>query len=156
VRFGAPFFYGYFWGGYFRGHLFIESAIPDNSFGVFRIGKLCLPANRPETRNMKMKFRHCIGWLPGLLTITLFGADARADEQRAYALTNANIFNGVDDRIMTGRTVLVRDGIIENIIGSGADVPAAYSVIDCEDKYLLPGLIDVHTHLETLEQAGRA
>lgn len=105
---------------------------------------------------MKMKFRHCIGWLPGLLSITLFGADARADEQRAYALTNANIFNGVDDRIMTGRTVLVRDGIIENIIGSGADVPAAYSVIDCEDKYLLPGLIDVHTHLETLEQAGRA
>ncbi len=105
---------------------------------------------------MKMKLRHCIGLLPGLLTITLFGADARADEQRAYALTNANIFNGVDDRIMTGMTVLVRDGIIENIIASGADVPAAYSVIDCEDKYLLPGLIDVHTHLETLEQAGRA
>lgn len=110
----------------------------------------------PETGNMKLKFTHCLGLLLGLLSITPVGAAAGADEHRSYALTNVNIFNGVDDRIISGKTVLVRDGIIEHIIGSGAKVPAEYSVIDCEDKYLLPGLIDVHTHLETLEQAGRA
>ena len=52
--------------------------------------------------------------------------------------------------------VLVRDGVIEHIVSASDAVPADYTVIDCENNYLMPGLFDVHTHLETLEQAHRA
>jgi len=83
-------------------------------------------------------------------------ADILATDKPAYALTNAHIFNGVDNEIIAGKTVLVRDGVIERIAGTAEDVPAAYEVIDCGGNYLLPGLFDVHTHLESLEQARRA
>ncbi len=109
-----------------------------------------------EAHHMKFKITHCLGLLLCLLTFTPFGADALAAEHRPYALTNVNIFNGVDNDIISGKTVLVRDGIIEGMFDAAADVPDDYSVIDCEGNYLMPGLIDVHTHLETLEQAARA
>ena len=35
-------------------------------------------------------------------------------------------------------------------------ISSAYTVIDLEDNYLLPGLFDVHTHISTLDQARRA
>jgi imidazolonepropionase-like amidohydrolase len=91
-----------------------------------------------------------------LLTIITYSADAQAVDHPSYALINAYIFNGVDEQIISGKTILVRNGSIESIVDSSADVPAGYSVIDCEGRYLLPGLFDVHTHLETLEQAARA
>jgi imidazolonepropionase-like amidohydrolase len=91
-----------------------------------------------------------------LLAIFTFAPGAMADDGHMYALTNARIFNGVDRQILSGKTILVRDGIIERITDSTTGVPAGYTVIDCEGNYLVPGMIDAHTHLESLEQARRA
>lgn len=91
-----------------------------------------------------------------LLAVFISGPDAIAGDNHSYALTNAHIFNGIDQQIISGKTVLVRDGMIERMIGPAADIPAGYSIIDCEENYLVPGLIDAHTHLESLEQARRA
>jgi len=91
-----------------------------------------------------------------LLSVITFGITAQASDERTYALTNAHLFNGFDERINKDRTVLVRDGIIERIISARDPVPAEYTIVDCENNYLMPGLFDVHTHLETLEQARRA
>jgi imidazolonepropionase-like amidohydrolase len=79
-----------------------------------------------------------------------------AAQSGSYALINANLFNGVDDRIQNDVTVLVKDGKIEAIAAQGASIDAAYTVIDLEHNYLLPGLFDVHTHISTVEQARRA
>ncbi len=73
-----------------------------------------------------------------------------------YALTHANVFNGVDNRIAEDVTVLVHEGKITAINAAGAAIPAGYQVIDCQGNYLLPGLFDVHTHLDNLDQAKRA
>ena len=73
-----------------------------------------------------------------------------------YALTNAKLFNGVDDRIEANVTVLVKDDRIERIAEGDTAIPAAYTVLDMEGNYLLPGLFDVHTHLSALDQAERA
>ena len=77
-------------------------------------------------------------------------------QDHAYALTNANLFNGVDNRVQPNVTVLVKDGRIERIAEADARIPTAYTVIDLEGNYLLPGLFDVHTHISTLDQAQRA
>jgi imidazolonepropionase-like amidohydrolase len=74
----------------------------------------------------------------------------------AYALTNANLFNGIDNRIESNVTVLIKDGRIERISKAGAVIPAAYTPIDLEGNYLLPGLFDVHTHISALDEAERA
>jgi len=73
-----------------------------------------------------------------------------------YALTNANLFDGVNNTITANVTVLVRDGLIEKIEANGSDVPRDYTVIDIEGNFLMPGMIDVHTHIDTIERAKRA
>ena len=73
-----------------------------------------------------------------------------------YALTNANLFDGVNDVITENVTVLVRDGRIEKIETDGGDIPRDYTVIDVEGNFLMPGMIDVHTHMNTIERAQRA
>jgi imidazolonepropionase-like amidohydrolase len=53
--------------------------------------------------------------------------------------------------VQTGRTIInpvvyIREGKIEKV-GSGLEVPANVKLIDLSGKYILPGLIDAHTHL---------
>jgi len=72
----------------------------------------------------------------------------------SYALVNANLFDGVSERVEENVTVLVSDGKIETI--GARSVPAGYEVIDVEGNYLMPGMIDVHTHIDSIERAKRA
>lgn len=92
----------------------------------------------------------------GLVILLLCGALPMQAHSAPYALTNSNIFDGVNDRILENATVLVADGKIERIAGAGFPIPAEYEVIDLEGYYLMPGMFDVHTHLGTLDQAKRA
>ena len=73
-----------------------------------------------------------------------------------YALVHCNIFNGYENSIQANMTVRVRERLIESIEAEEVKVPDGYTVIDCAGNYLMPGMMDVHTHLENLEQAQRA
>ena len=92
----------------------------------------------------------------GLAILLLCGALPLQAHSASYALTNSNIFDGVNDRILENATVLVADGKIERIAGADFPIPADYEVIDLEGFYLMPGMFDVHTHLGNLDQAKRA
>ncbi len=87
--------------------------------------------------------------------LSLFAQSGFA-QQTSYAIVNANLFNGFDNEIAENATVLVNDGVIERIGGARLSVPRGYEVIDAEGHYLMPGLIDAHTHVRSLEQARRA
>ena len=61
---------------------------------------------------------------------------------------NGWVYRTPERRFVKGN-LLVRDGIIERFTEGGrTDDPAVFDcrVIDCAGKYLLPGLVDVHTH----------
>jgi len=90
-----------------------------------------------------------------LSTITaIFLADAaRAD---SFALVHCHVFNGHENRIHEDATVLVSGGRIETVTGPGASVPTGYGAIDCAGNYLIPGLFDVHTHLDNPAAMRRA
>jgi imidazolonepropionase-like amidohydrolase len=77
-------------------------------------------------------------------------------QETSYALVNARLFNGVDDKIFEEVTILVSDGKIDAVADDGEPIPPGYTVVDLEGNYLLPGLIDVHTHLDSLDRASRA
>jgi imidazolonepropionase-like amidohydrolase len=96
------------------------------------------------------------GFKSAILMLLLSGIGAHAADVQSYALVNANVFNGFENRIHQNVTVLVRDGAIEKIVSAGQPVPVDYEAIDCEGNYLMPGLFDVHTHLDTIDAARRA
>ena len=78
---------------------------------------------------------------------------ARADE---LALVNCNLFDGYENRIINAVTVFIEGTHISRIEKSGAAISQGTDIIDCEGNYLMPGLIDVHTHLDTRDAMQRA
>jgi imidazolonepropionase-like amidohydrolase len=84
----------------------------------------------------------------GLCSTSLF-ADS-------IALVNCSLFDGVQPVVRNNATLLIEGRTIRSIGDAGLKVPSGYSTIDCEGNTLAPGLIDVHTHLENLDQARRA
>lgn len=62
------------------------------------------------------------------------------------ALQQATALVGTDLEPVPGATVLVRDGQIVEI-GAGVDVPDGAQIVDVSGATVLPGLIDMHTHL---------
>ncbi len=71
------------------------------------------------------------------------------------ALTNAQIVDIENETIRSG-TVLINAGKIELIDYTSTEAGIDYKVVDLENSYLMPGMIDVHTHLNNLASAKRA
>lgn len=59
-----------------------------------------------------------------------------------YAFTNGNR----DMQVQTGLCILVKDGLISDIVPDTADV-TGYRRVDLHGHYILPGLINMHVHL---------
>lgn len=71
-------------------------------------------------------------------------------------LTNATIIDGVENEPISGTTILIENGKIESILTDPDMIPEADSVIDLSNRFVLPGYIDAHTHISSLESANRA
>ena len=69
-------------------------------------------------------------------------------------LLNANVVNVRDGKILPNTTVVLRDGKIVSV-GSVA-APSGVTVIDVRGRYVIPGLIDAHTHIANFRAARTA
>lgn len=70
-------------------------------------------------------------------------------------LLHANVIDGVSEQPRRDVTIVLVDGRIASI-GATAAPPADAMVIDVRGRWVLPGLIDAHTHISTLAAARRA
>jgi imidazolonepropionase-like amidohydrolase len=70
------------------------------------------------------------------------------------ALINVNVVNVRDGHITPSATIVMRAGRIESV-GSAA-APGGVKALDLKGKYVLPGLIDAHTHASDLAAFRRA
>lgn len=61
------------------------------------------------------------------------------------AFTNARIITMNGDEVIENGTIIVEDNKIKSVAASGIDVGKA-TVIDCEGKTIMPGIIDAHAH----------
>src|SRR5437868_2042220 len=90
----------------------------------------------------------------GLMCAVLLSAATLAAQRQAppdnapLALTNATVVNVRDGRVTPNATIVLRDGRIASI-GAGP-APAGVRVLDLKGKYVMPGLIDAHTHADNL------
>ena len=106
---------------------------------------------------------HISAWRFSLCSIAVFSTLAihsRAQPsntgvlpQPLLALTHASVVDVQSGQIACDATVVVRDGRIASIVFRRR---AGSQIIDLKGKYLLPGLMDAHTHLDTLAAARRA
>jgi imidazolonepropionase-like amidohydrolase len=79
-----------------------------------------------------------------VLILILFSFTAM--QAQTVAFTNVNVIPMDKERVLENQTVLVRDGFIVEI-GKKVKIPKEAQVIDGRGKYLIPGLVDMHTHL---------
>ncbi|AXI55122.1 amidohydrolase family protein [Sulfitobacter sp. JL08] len=72
---------------------------------------------------------------------------AQDDEApRQVLFTNVNIFDGVSETLIENGSVLVEGNLIKTVSADAIEAPDAFTV-DGEGRTLMPGLIDMHSHL---------
>jgi imidazolonepropionase-like amidohydrolase len=77
-----------------------------------------------------------------------------AQAETAY-ITAARMVDVLDGRVTDGPLVVVTDGRITSVTDAAASaIPAGAKVIDLGDRTLLPGLIDMHVHLDSPANIG--
>ncbi len=89
-----------------------------------------------------------------LLLVALVSLSAAAKtppddgDQQLIAITNVNVIPMDRERVLTDQTVVIRKGRIHQI-GPAArtKAPKGAKLLDGRGKYLMPGLVDMHTHL---------
>ena len=87
----------------------------------------------------KVNMKHELVRICSVLTLLCLSHLTTA-QSTSYVLTNSNLFNGADNRIIENATVLVADGKIQQIATGKAEFPAGYEVIDCEGNSLRSAL----------------
>jgi imidazolonepropionase-like amidohydrolase len=81
-----------------------------------------------------------------IVSIILISASALWAQTTAFV--GVNVIPMDRERILTDQTVIVRDGIITEIGDTRKiKVPKDAQRIDARGKYLMPGLVDMHTHM---------
>lgn len=80
--------------------------------------------------------------VPLVAASTLFGA-----AQAATLIHAGRVIDGVGDRALTARTVVVDGGKITAIEAGYRKPGAGDTVVDLRESTLMPGLMDMHVHL---------
>lgn len=79
------------------------------------------------------------------------GLELATDKPKGMlALKGARIISMKGDEVIENGTIIINENKIE-AIGKSADItiPANAKVIDCAGKTIMPGMVDVHSHLNT-------
>ncbi|MDC6366976.1 MULTISPECIES: amidohydrolase family protein [Flavobacteriaceae] len=67
-----------------------------------------------------------------------------------YTIKNVNIIDvelGMGDYILPNRAIVVENGLIKNIVPDSVILSLEHETIDGKGKYVVPGLVDMHTHV---------
>lgn len=71
-----------------------------------------------------------------------------ANASESIVFRNVNVLPMTSETILKHRDVFVSAGKITRIVASGGRIPKGTKVIDGGGRYLLPGLVDMHVHMD--------
>ena len=80
-----------------------------------------------------------------VLTLALAAAPFAAAPAQETVIENATVLTGTGETISPG-AVLIRDGKIAEV-GASVNVPDRAEVIDASGMFVMPGIIDAHSHI---------
>jgi imidazolonepropionase-like amidohydrolase len=75
--------------------------------------------------------------------------------QNKLILFNANLIDGIANVEKRNMMIFISNGKIESVKKDGKK-PKGYGLVDLNGMYLLPGFIDAHTHIRSIDAANRA
>ncbi|HSL93258.1 MAG TPA: amidohydrolase family protein, partial [Bacillota bacterium] len=58
------------------------------------------------------------------------------------------LIDGTGNRVREGAALWVEDGLVKEVFSSGETLPEGVPVVDLGDRTMLPGLIDMHVHVD--------
>src|SRR5687767_9434337 len=95
-----------------------------------------------------------------LATITLiaslqYSPFAQTTTPSVVAIRGGTILTVTRGTIQNG-TIVLRDGKITAIGGSGTDIPSGADVVDAKGRFVTPGIIDAHSHIgaDSINEGG--
>ena len=91
----------------------------------------------------------------GLILFIQFSLLMIINGQNKIVLSNTNIIDGISKSEKRNMMVFISNGKIESIKSNGSNTKGYY-LVDLQGMYLLPGFIDAHTHIRSLDAANRA
>lgn len=83
------------------------------------------------------------------LVLSAVALQAQAQEKGSVLIQNATVIT-ITNGDMEDTDILVRDGIIRQI-GKDLNAPRGVETIDASGKYVMPGIIDAHSHLNGVD-----
>ena len=101
-----------------------------------------------KVSNHKLTLFLLAGWIAHCAPLATAWA-AEAEEPSRIIFNNVNIFDGKNDGLTMGMSVLVENNLIKKIAKGPMTVTGKAAVIDGKGKTLMPGLIDHHVHYST-------
>ena len=91
-----------------------------------------------------------------LALILALGLPLQAGAQPTLVLRHANVVDPTQPQPIRDATVIIVGGKIERIATGAVQEPPGAQVLDLGGKYLLPGFVDAHVHIGSLDAARRA
>jgi len=86
--------------------------------------------------------------LSRLLVITLLATVANVVLATPTTFINVNVVSMTEDTVVAGQTVIVENGLIASIGPvDSTPVPKDSDIVDGTDRYLMPGLAEMHAHI---------
>jgi imidazolonepropionase-like amidohydrolase len=97
-----------------------------------------------QSLNQDLPMPRCVAFVISIIAATVAGT-AAAD---VTAFVNVNVLPMSAERVIAQQTVIVRDGVIRTI-GNVDEVPVPEEarVVDGTDRFLIPGLAEMHAHV---------
>jgi imidazolonepropionase-like amidohydrolase len=89
-----------------------------------------------------------------LLALSLLVLSSSVAAQ-TVAIRAGNVIDTAKGTVAKDQIILVEDGKIKSM-GSGTAVPAGAQVIDLSSEWVIPGLMDAHTHVTLTKVPGKA
>ena len=90
-------------------------------------------------KHLTLAITHALAGLTCMATLNVQAIDLRIDNIRLYQGTNGTFSQP--------STLYVEDGKIIEITNAGASAKQADTIVDAQNKYAVPGFIDLHVHL---------
>lgn len=104
--------------------------------------------NRMKNKLGRLQFS-VFTWVFLILTLILNVEDLKAQDTGSVLIENGTVITITGDN-MENTDVLIEEGIITGI-GEDIDAPRRIKRIDATGKYVMPGIIDAHSHLNGVD-----
>ena len=100
-------------------------------------------------------FQRCLPLAMLLIGCLVAWAHARTAQESVLVIRGATLIDGTGAPPVADSSVIVRGNTIEAVVSGGSSPPPVNAtVIDARGKYLLPGIIDSHSHIDKPNGVG--